>query len=134
MKNHSIIESQPTNFNPEAKKFCPVTTTINVLSGKWKMQILWELRSGVKRFGQIKDAIDEVTPAVLSKQLQSLTDEGIISRQVFAEVPPKAEYQLTDSGKALIDVICTIETWGVNQSKSVGSLLNNNCLWNEAMP
>ncbi len=131
MKNHSIIDSQRNIIENESEKFCPVITTIDVLTGKWKMRILWELRYGVKRFGQLKEAMQKVTPAVLSTQLQALVGEGIISRSVYAEVPPKVEYELTDTGRSLISVICAMETWGINYVKTAGASHSSECLWNE---
>jgi DNA-binding HxlR family transcriptional regulator len=129
MKNHSNVHFQSNKMKSEAKTFCPVNATITVLSGKWKMRILWELRSGIKRFGELREAMPMITPAVLSTQLQSLTTHGIISRQVYAEIPPKVEYELTDVGKSLIAVICTMETWGIEYSENSNSFYNNDCLW-----
>jgi DNA-binding HxlR family transcriptional regulator len=133
MKNNTNIHSQQDKMQPDSKKFCPVNATITVLSGKWKMRILWELRSGVKRFGELREAMSGVTPAVLSAQLQSLTTQGIVSRQVYAEIPPKVEYELTGVGKTLIAVICTMETWGIEYIENSNSLYNNDCLWNHPM-
>lgn len=129
MKKHSIIDNE-TDKIAVTDNFCPVNATIVVLSGKWKMRILWELQSGTKRFGQLKEAMPKVTPAVLSTQLQSLTNEGIISRQVFAEIPPKVEYQLTSMGRSLLAVLCTMELWGIEYIKSANLYPNTECLWN----
>jgi DNA-binding HxlR family transcriptional regulator len=131
MKNHSIIDNQRNIIENKTEKFCPVISTIDVLTGKWKMRILWELRYGVKRFGQLKDDMQKVTPAVLSTQLQALVTEGIISRSVYAEIPPKVEYELTETGRSLIAVICAMETWGINYGKFSGVSHNRECLWNE---
>ncbi|WP_259065193.1 winged helix-turn-helix transcriptional regulator [Mucilaginibacter sp. X4EP1] len=131
MKNHSIVDSQPDKLKTGSKKFCPVNATIGVLSGKWKMRILWELQSGVKRFGQLQEAMPKITPAVLSTQLQTLTTGGIISRQIYTEIPPKVEYELTGIGRSLVAVICAMETWGIDYIENSDSSYDSECLWND---
>ncbi|MFC0516615.1 winged helix-turn-helix transcriptional regulator [Mucilaginibacter angelicae] len=129
MKNHSIADIQRDKMQAASEKFCPVIATIDVLSGKWKMPILWELYHGVKRFGELKEAMPKVTPGVLSTQLQALASEGIIRRELYAEVPPKVEYSLTANGRALVSVICAMEEWGIDYLKNANSAFNPDCLW-----
>lgn len=131
MKNHSIIHNQQDKIVPGVQKKCPVNATIAVLAGKWKMRILWELRFDIKRFGQLKEAMPGVTPAVLSTQLLTLANEGIITRHVYAEIPPRVEYELTEIGRSLITVICAMESWGVGYVQNSGDSYDNGCLWNE---
>lgn len=130
MKNHSNIENEVDKNEIGHEVFCPVNATINLLSGKWKMKILWELHSGVKRFGQLMETIPKVTPAVLSMKLQALIGEGIVSKKVYSEIPPKVEYELTTTGRSLISVICAMEAWGIDYLKSANVSHNKECLWN----
>jgi len=103
---------QATTIGEEAAFLCPVNAMIDVIAGKWRVRILWELSNGVKRFGELKELLPNITPAVLSAQLQALAQQGIINREVYAEVPPKSEYSLTDIGKSLFEIIYDMETWG----------------------
>ena len=130
MKKHSIADIQQNKIHEASEKGCPVNATIEVLSGKWKMPILWELRHGVKRFGELKEAMPKVTPGVLSTKLQELTSEGIIRRELYAEVPPKVEYSLTAYGRSLVSVICAMEDWGIDYLRSTNSSHRTDCLWN----
>lgn len=130
MNNHTISDNQRINFLSKSNNFCPVHTTINVMAGKWKMFILWNLRKETKRFGQLKNSIPGITQAMLSKQLQDLINDKIIHREIFAEIPPKVEYSLTAIGQSLIPVISLMEEWGVKYVKSTEGNENLECVWN----
>jgi DNA-binding HxlR family transcriptional regulator len=91
---------------------CPFVTAQQVLQGKWAILILHELSNGPKRFNEIQKNI-EVTQTTLSTQLKKLQNEGIISRTVYPEVPPRVEYELTDIGQSFGPVLDSIEVWGV---------------------
>jgi DNA-binding HxlR family transcriptional regulator len=96
-----------------AKKFnCPVERTIDVIGGKWKSVILWNLRSEPRRFTELRKLIPNVTVRMLTNQLRELEQDGVISRTVFAEVPPKVEYALTDLGKSLRPILDALSLWG----------------------
>lgn len=90
---------------------CPFVTAQQVLKGKWTILIMHELSGGTKRFKQLQRAID-ITQATLTSQLRYLEKEGLIKRQVYAEIPPKVEYSLTDIGKEFFPVLEQIEKWG----------------------
>jgi len=90
---------------------CPFVTAQQVLQGKWAILILHELSDGPKRFNEIQKNI-EVTQATLSTHLKKLQNEGIISRTVYPEVPPRVEYELTDIGLSFGPVLDSIEVWG----------------------
>ncbi|RFM27343.1 winged helix-turn-helix transcriptional regulator [Deminuibacter soli] len=132
MKNNSIVDTQAYNKKENRKNNCPVHATIAALSGKWKMQILWELRNEAKRFGQLQESIAGITPAVLSAQLQTLTQEGILHRELYPAVPPKVEYSLTGAGQSLIAVIVAMEKWGIQQLAHAQLPYDNSCLWDGA--
>ena len=90
---------------------CPYVTAQQILAGKWTMLILHELEDGPKRFSDLRRRID-ITQATLSTQLRKLENEGMIHREVFAEVPPRVEYSMTDIGEKFIPVLQSIEVWG----------------------
>jgi DNA-binding HxlR family transcriptional regulator len=91
---------------------CPIGTTINVLGGKWKILILFSLNQGTKRFNELRREIPDVTQRMLTNQLRELENDKIISRKIYAEVPPKVEYALTDIGKTLAPVLDALKKWG----------------------
>src|ERR1044072_4847061 len=82
-----------------------------VLSGKWKGEILWQLVEGKQRFGQLRRAIPDVTQHMLTTQLRDLENEGLVKRTVFAEVPPRVEYEMTPAAKALRPVFEELSRW-----------------------
>jgi DNA-binding HxlR family transcriptional regulator len=85
---------------------------MNVIGGKWKGLIWWRLESGVSRHGELRRSIPVITPKTLTQQLRELEDDGIVSRRVYAEVPPRVEYALTDYGRTLAPVFQILCTWG----------------------
>lgn len=90
---------------------CPFVTSQKVLQGKWAILVLHELSEGTKRFNELERAI-KITHASLSAQLKYLEREGIVSRTVYPEVPPRVEYSLTAIGRQFRPVLASIETWG----------------------
>lgn len=93
---------------------CPVRTAIAVLGGKWKPLVVYYLRTGTKRFSELRRAIPEATQQVLTLQLRELEDDGIISRTVYPVVPPKVEYDLTPLGRQLGPIFDMLERWGTD--------------------
>ncbi len=91
---------------------CPVTTTIGLIGGKWKILILWQLRNRVRRFGELQRMIPESNKKMLTQQLRELERDGLVYREVYAQVPPKVEYSLTETGRSLQPVIDEIGNWG----------------------
>ena len=91
---------------------CPVEVTLEVIGGKWKCLILHYLLDGTKRFNELKKAIPAVTQRMLTSQLRELERSGIVHRKVFAQVPPKVEYSLTDLGRSLEPVLWAMHDWG----------------------
>lgn len=89
-----------------------VETTLKVIGGKWKMVILCHLTDGVKRFGELKRAMPDITQKMLTQQLRELELDGIIHREVFSQVPPKVEYSLTDYGETIHGVLGVMADWG----------------------
>ena len=91
---------------------CPVEATLELIGGKWKGVILYHLMERTYRFGELKRGMPGVTQRMLTKQLRELEADGIIHREVYAEVPPKVEYSLTDIGESLRDVMMMMRDWG----------------------
>jgi DNA-binding HxlR family transcriptional regulator len=91
---------------------CPVARTAEIISGKWTLLIIRDLASGVKRFNQLERSLHGISPKTLSERLRSLEEEGIITRQTFAEVPPRVEYALSEKGHDLVAVIESMRIYG----------------------
>ncbi len=91
---------------------CPVETTLMLLSDKWKVLILRDLQNGTKRFGELKKSIGKISQKVLTANLRSMEDDGLITRKVYPEVPPKVEYTLTELGKSLEPILIAMKNWG----------------------
>ena len=91
---------------------CPVETTLMLIGNKWKVLIIRVLLTGTKRFGELKKSIGKVSQKVLTTQLRDMEESGLISRKVYAEVPPKVEYSLTELGKSLQPILNAMLQWG----------------------
>lgn len=90
----------------------PMTKLQNVLSGKWKIMILWYLSVDcVRRFGELRRQIKDISESTLTKQLRELEADGFVSRHIYQEIPPKVEYSLTDLGKSFLPVLEQMMTW-----------------------
>ncbi len=98
---------------------CPVETTLTLISDKWKVLILRDLMNGTMRFGELKKSIGHVTQKVLTSQLRQMEESGLLTRKVYAEVPPRVEYTLTDLGYSLKPILDAMWTWGENYKKSL---------------
>ena len=91
---------------------CPVETTLMLIGDKWKVLILRDLMPGTKRFGELKKSIGSVSQKVLTAQLRDMEEKGLVSRKVYAEVPPRVEYSLTALGKSLKPILDAMVDWG----------------------
>ena len=103
----------PPRFDVCVDGRCPIEDTLDVIAGRWKILILWWLQAGELRFGELRRRIPSVTPKVLTQQLRQLEGEDLISREVFAEVPPKVVYALTARGQSLQPVLQSLHDWSV---------------------
>ena len=92
---------------------CPAELTLETIRGRWKLMILQQLVHGVNRFGALRRALKGISEKILTQHLRELERDGIIKRNVYAEVPLKVEYSLTDAGKALTPIIDAMHDWGV---------------------
>lgn len=91
---------------------CPVETTLMLIGDKWKVLILRDLLPGTKRFGELKKSIGSVSQKVLTAQLRDMEAKGLVSQKVYAEVPPRVEYSLTDLGRSLSPILKAMAEWG----------------------
>ena len=91
---------------------CPIETTLSIIKGKWKVLILQHLMSGPMRFEILKKTIGQVSQKVLTEQLRDLEEKGLIIRTVYAEIPPRVEYSLSDIGYSLKPLLDSMITWG----------------------
>jgi DNA-binding HxlR family transcriptional regulator len=103
--------------NP-SKAHCAVDYAFQRIGGKYKGRILWVLRDGLQRYGELKRAVIGVTPKMLTQTLKELEADGLISRKVYREVPPRVEYTLTATGRELIPFIGQLRSWGEQQMSS----------------
>jgi DNA-binding HxlR family transcriptional regulator len=91
---------------------CAVEATLDLIDGKWKGVILFHLLAGTQRFGELRRRMPGITQRMLTKQLRALEEDGLVIRKVYAEVPPRVEYTLSEVGASLRPVIETLRTWG----------------------
>ena len=91
---------------------CPVETTLTLIGDKWKVLILRDLMPGMKRFGELKKSVGNVSQKVLTAQLRAMEESGLVNRKVYAEVPPRVEYSLTELGKSLKPILDSMWAWG----------------------
>ena len=92
--------------------YCTIEAAMEVVGGKWKMAIVNHLFDGTLRFGELRRAMPSITQRMLTRQLRELEADGLIRRTVYAEVPPKVEYDLTELGSSLRPVAGLLESWG----------------------
>lgn len=112
-----MLSSQQTEIVMYKKKIpfdieCGVKITMEVMGGKWKSCVLLELMGGAKRPSELHRRFTDASPRVIDQQLKELEAHGMISKKIFAELPPRSEYSITEQGKTLIPIIEQIEKWG----------------------
>lgn len=116
MKNNTNIDDQ--GYKVEKKlifddQSCPVTATMQVLGGKWKAILINAIyHTSPARFGELKRSVKGITQSMLTQQLRELEEDGIISRKIYAEIPPRVEYTLTEFGLTLSPIMLSMAKWG----------------------
>ena len=98
---------------------CPVETTLTLIGNKWKVLILRDLLAGTKRFGELKKSIGDVSQKVLTAQLRDMENSGLLHRTVYAEVPPRVEYSLTQLRESLKPILDAMWDWGEGYKSSM---------------
>ena len=126
MENNTKIDNQEVEnkksfvFDEES---CPVTATMQVLGGKWKPILINAIYlTAPARFGELKRSVKGITQSMLTQQLRELEEDGIISRKIYAEIPPRVEYTLTEFGLTLSPIMLSMAEWGkeyrINKQKA----------------
>lgn len=117
----SVVTSTKSKSRKAQRTGCAVEVTLSVIGGVWKPIILFHLLNGKLRFNQLCRMVSSATPRMMTLQLRELEADGIISRTVYAEVPPKVEYELTDQGRSLEPILLTMRDWGEQFQEAQGS-------------
>ena len=99
-------------MKPSHARACPIEVVLHLLSGKWKPIILHHFNQGTQRFGQLRRLLPDATPQMLTSHLRELENDGLVHREVYAQVPPKVEYSLTELGRSLGPVVGSMAQWG----------------------
>jgi len=104
-----------TNKRYDCAIGCPVEATLDLIEGKWKGIILYHLLSETLRFNELRRRIPKATQRILTRQLRELETSGIINRHVYAQIPPKVEYSMTEEGRSLEPLLRSMHQWGVGR-------------------
>jgi DNA-binding HxlR family transcriptional regulator len=102
------MKSVPNNYVED----CPVTATMGIIGGKWKLLILNLIRNDINRFGKMSMILKDISKQMLTTQLREMESDGIIERKIYAEIPPRVEYFITEKGKTLVPIIHLMGDWG----------------------
>lgn len=102
----------------EIQENCPVEATLDLIGGKYKALILWNLADGKLRFSQLRNKISKATPKILTQQLRELETHNLIHREVYPVIPPKVEYSLTETGRSLMPILIAMRDWGAQYMRS----------------
>ena len=98
---------------------CPVEVTLSLIGDKWKILIIRDLLDGTKRFSQLKKSLPGISQKVLTQNLRTMEESGLLHREVFAEVPPRVEYTLTPRGYSIKSVLDSLAQWGKDYQRDV---------------
>ncbi|CAM2078113.1 MULTISPECIES: winged helix-turn-helix transcriptional regulator [Clostridia] len=98
--------------HPKTLPVCPVETTLSLISDKWTVIILRDLLTGTKRFNELMRSVTGITQKVLTSHLRNMESNGLLIRKVYAEVPPRVEYTLTETGYSLKPILDAMYAWG----------------------
>lgn len=104
---------------------CPVTLCMSMIGGKWKPILIYLIRKGANRFGILHRGIEGITKQMLTKQLRELEADGILSRKIFPEIPPRVEYSFTPFGESLFPVIDAMSAWGLDRMQELSGATDN---------
>lgn len=117
-----ILDSKETDMSDIN---CPVAATLDLIGGKYKALILWNLSEGKLRFSQLQKQVPSATPRMLTLQLRELENQNLITRTVYPEVPPRVEYEMTPLGRSLMPILTAMRDWGSEYLR--GQNLEPNC-------
>lgn len=118
MSEKKVQQEDPYEVNAEHGISTPMTDALQAIGGKWKLLLLDTIRKECpKRFGELRKEMKHITQSTLTAQLRELERDGILTREVFPEVPPRVEYKLTELGKQLIPIMDALCLWGERYGK-----------------
>lgn len=114
-----LRKESSANFNngKDLETHCPFVYALSLMGKRWKPAILWKMTEGISRFGSFKKHIPRISEKMLTQHLRELEADGLITRTLFAEVPPRVEYALTDLGASLRPVLQGLNDWGENAKR-----------------
>ncbi len=115
-----IKESSTNNSNRRLLTSCDMTYAVQLIGGRWKLLIMASLDKRPLRYGELKKNISGITERMLTLQLREMEKDGIVKRTVFAEVPPRVEYELTVIGKELVPICLELSQWGTKHRQQIG--------------
>ena len=95
---------------------CPITSTMKMIGGRWKLIIIWKLKDKALRYSELDKAIPNISQKMLTQQLKSLIESGWVSKKDFGEIPPRTEYRLTTLGKSFLPILTMIYDWGIENN------------------
>lgn len=104
---------------------CPVEMTLKLIGDRWKVLIIRDLLTGTKRFGELKKSVGDITQKVLTSNLRTMEKNGLITRKVYAQVPPRVEYTLTNTGYSLKPILDSMLEWGTSYKNTHSKLPNS---------
>jgi len=105
---------------------CPIEAAAEVIGGKWKARILFQLQGGAKRFNELKRKLPGITQRMLTKQLRELEADQVVDRNIYPEIPPKVEYSLTEFGQTLKPSLQALQDWGLEYLDKLAAIRNQN--------
>lgn len=108
-------------INKKELPACPVETTLLLISNKWKILIIRDLSNGTKRFGELKKSINNISQKVLTSNLREMEENGLLTRKIYPEVPPRVEYKLTEIGESLNPILEEMDKWGTGYKEKIQS-------------
>ncbi|AFZ58672.1 helix-turn-helix transcriptional regulator [Anabaena cylindrica FACHB-243] len=112
--------------NSVMRPTCEVENTIKILGGRWKVLIIRELITGAKRFGELQRSLHGITQKMLTQQLRELEEDGVVHREIYAQIPPKVEYSLTPLGESLKPILCAMHEWASQHLSHINQHQNSN--------
>jgi len=117
----STNSTAPASSDGQPVDACPVRAVLDIIGGKWKILILWQLTGGACRYSDLNRRIPDVSERMLVKQLGELVDDGLVARTQYPEVPPRVEYALTGTGASLTPLLNQLAEWGVEHLDGKGA-------------
>lgn len=103
---------------------CPVEMTLQLIGDKWKVLIIRDLMSGTKRFNELMRSVTGITQKVLTSHLRAMEQDGLLTRKVYPEVPPRVEYTLTETGRSLKPILDSMVAWGTDYKNTTAGKLS----------